>query len=391
VRRLSVLDRVSVALLGAGALCVATGALPGDATRGVLDRTWPLLLFLITVVVLAELTAQAQVFDVIAARIAILAGGSYPLLFLLCVAFAALTTTVLNLDTTAVLLTPVMLALAGQVGIAPVPLAMTTVWLANTASLLLPVSNLTNLLAQDRLGLDPLGFAARMWPAQLASVAVTMACLWIFSWRRRADRAHRYDPPPPHEPPDRVLFVVAGAAVVVFVAMVLAVNTPLWVASGVAMLMVVAVFAVRRRESLSWRLPPYRLLAFVSGLFLVIETLSRHGLDTVMRALIGDDPFRAAAAGGLLANLVNNLPAYLAGESVIPGSGGDADQQLLALLIGVGVAPLVTPWGSLATLLWYERCRAWGVRVPVARFALTGLVPAVTGTAAAVAALVLFS
>jgi arsenical pump membrane protein len=391
VRRLSVLDRVSVALLAAGALCVATGALPGDATRGVLDRTWPLLLFLITVVVLAELTAQAQVFDVIAARIAILAGGSYPLLFLLCVAFAALTTTVLNLDTTAVLLTPVMLALAGQVGIAPVPLAMTTVWLANTASLLLPVSNLTNLLAQDRLGLDPLGFAARMWPAQLASVAVTMACLWIFSWRRRADRAHRYDPPPPHEPPDRGLFVVAGAAVVVFVAMVLAVNTPLWVASGVAMLMVVAVFAVRRRESLSWRLPPYRLLAFVSGLFLVIETLSRHGLDTVMRALIGDDPFRAAAAGGLLANLINNLPAYLAGESVIPGSGGDADQQLLALLIGVGVAPLVTPWGSLATLLWYERCRAWGVRVPVARFALTGLVPAVTGTAAAVAALVLFS
>lgn len=391
VRRLSLLDWISVALLVAGVLCVATGLLPGDATRDVLDRTWPLLLFLITVVVLAELTAQAQVFDVIAARIAIVARGSYPLLFLLCVAFAALTTTVLNLDTTAVLLTPVMLALAGQVGIAPVPLAMTTVWLANTASLLLPVSNLTNLLAQDRLGLDPLGFAARMWPAQLASVVVTMACLWVFSWRRRARGVDRYDPPAPHEPPDRVLFLVAGFAVVVFVVMVLAVNTALWVASGTAMLMVVAVFAVRRRDSLHLGLPPYQVLAFVTGLFLVIETLSRHGLDTVMRSLVGDNPFRTAAAGGLLANLVNNLPAYLAGESVIPLSGGHADQQLLALLIGVGVAPVVTPWGSLATLLWYERCRARGVRVPVVRFALTGVVLAVAGTAAAVGALVLFS
>lgn len=70
-------------------------------------------------------------------------------------AFAGLTTIALNLDTTAVLLTPVMLALATRVGIAPLPLAMTTVWLANTASLLLPVSNLTNLLAAERVALSP--------------------------------------------------------------------------------------------------------------------------------------------------------------------------------------------------------------------------------------------
>ena len=46
-------------------------------------------------------------FDVLATRLAIVARGSYAALFLLCVGFASLTTIVLNLDTTAVLLTPV--------------------------------------------------------------------------------------------------------------------------------------------------------------------------------------------------------------------------------------------------------------------------------------------
>jgi len=51
------------------------------------------------------------------------------------------------------------------------PLAMTTVWLANTASLLLPVSNLTNLLAADRVGLKALPFARQMALPQLAAAS----------------------------------------------------------------------------------------------------------------------------------------------------------------------------------------------------------------------------
>jgi arsenical pump membrane protein len=48
--------------------------------------------------------------------------------------------------------------------------------------------------------------------------------------------------------------------------------------------------------------------------------------------------------------------------------------QLLALLLGVNLGPLVLPWGSLATLLWAERCRARGVQVGWLRFGVAGLV-----------------
>lgn len=430
--RLHVLDRVAIGLLATGLLCVATGLLPTGSATDAMTRIAPLLAFLGTVIVLAELTSRAEVFDVVAARMARAGRGSYAALFLLCVAFASVTTIALNLDTTAVLLTPVMLALASRVGIAAVPLAMTTVWLANTASLLLPVSNLTNLLAADRVALSPLGLAGRMWAPQLAAVGVTMACLWVFYWRRgrrgdglpdagrpegtdagagvprragarsggpgaaraddvRAGGADRYAPPEVHRPADPVLFRACGLACAGFLLAILVADVELWIASATAAAVAVAAFAVRRRSVLRLSLVPWRLLVMVPGMFLVVETVNANGLHDLLAAAVGHDGglwglFRAAAVGGGLSNVLNNLPVYLAGEAAVPLGNHD---QLLALLIGTNVGPVVTPWASLATLLWFERCHAYGVRVPVARLMGTGAVLAVAAVTVSVVALAL--
>lgn len=389
LRRVHVLDWLALGLFAAGVLFAVTGLLPQAEFEDTVRRILPLLVFLGSVIVLAELTADAEVFDVVAARTAIAGRGRYSALFLTCVAFAALSTMVLNLDTTAVLLTPVMLALAARVGIAAVPLAMTTVWLANTASLILPVSNLTNLLAYGHVAMTPLQWAARMWVPQVVSIAVTMAFLWIFFWRRRVRGVDAYVPPLPHVPRDRTLFRVAALACGIFVAGVL-VDLPLHYVSVVAAAVLLAAYAVRARERLSRRLVPVRLLLMVPGLFLVVGTVGAHGLDAVMRTLIGDDPgvegtFRAALTGKIMANLVNNLPTYLAGEDAVTVEGGD---HILALLIGVNVGPVITPWASLATILWFERCRAGGVSVPIRTFVLTGAVAAVACVVATTTALV---
>lgn len=389
LKRLHPLDMVAAALLLCGLLAVASGLLPTGSAADVLRRIAPLIPFLGTVIVLAELTSEAEVFDVLAGRIARVAGGSYPRLFLLCVGFASLTTVVLNLDTTAVLLTPVMLALAARVGIAPLPLAMTTVWLSNTASLLLPVSNLTNLLAAEKVSLTPTGLAARMWAPQLAALAATMACLWLFYWRRGRRGADDYRVPERRRPVDLVLYRVCGLTCAAFLAAVLVLDAPLWAASSVAAAVTVAAFAVRRRDVLRPALVPWRLLAFVPGLFLVVETLRVHGLGRLLHTLMGGGEgltglLRTAGVGAALSNVINNLPAYLAGEAALPGAGHD---RLLALLIGTNAGALVTPWASLATLLWFERCRAQGVRVPLGRFTATSALLAVTGVTAAVTAL----
>lgn len=161
--------------------------------------------------------------------------------------------------------------------------------------------------------------------------------------------------------------------------------------AAAAALIVVVAFVILDRTKLRLSLIPWQLLVFVTGLFLVVPTLNRYGLAEVMTALIGMDQhgigsYRAAAAGAGLSNLLNNLPAYTAGEAVVPAANSD---QLLALLIGTNVGPIVTPWASLATLLCLESCRDHGLRVPLRKFVLTGLGLAVVALAVSIGALLL--
>lgn len=382
------LDGVAAVFLIAGLSAVLAGFLPAADAGSIVRRVLPLLIFLGSVIVLAELTAKAEVFDVVAVRLARSAGGNYLALFALCVLFASATTIFLNLDTTAVLLTPVMLATAVKADIPPLPLAMLTVWLANTGSLLLPVSNLTNLLAVDRVGLSPVDFAIRMAAPQAAAILATAVCLWVFYWRPGRRGSDRYQPPQRHVPRDRTLFGVAAAACVVFVVLVL-VGVELAIASLTCMGVLVAAFFARDRTAFAWHMIPVRLLAFVTGLFLVLQTVDRYGLGSLLGSLIGTEAgaegvARAAALGAVLSNGVNNLPAYVAGEAVVANN-----DQLLGLLISTNVSPLITPWASLAIIIWYERCRAGNVRIPWSRFVTTGAVTAVVALLAAETALLL--
>jgi len=385
--RLGVMDWIAFVLLAIGLISVATRALPLSAAHATFDRILPLLIFLGAVIILAELAAQAELFDVLAVRLTAVGRGHNVALFLLCMAFAAITTMFLNLDTTAVLLTPVMLATARRARVPALPLAMTAVWLANTASLLLPVSNLTNLLAANRVELGPLAFAARMALPQVAALVVVGACLWVFYWRHSPSH---YEPPPTHRPRDRRLFWVSAACAVAFIAAILA-GVTIAIAAVVCAAILVIAFAFWDRQHLRWSLLPWRLLVFVTGLFLVVDTVGRHGLSHWMSVLISTDPTgagvaRAATVGATMSNALNNLPVYVAGEAVIPVANHD---QLLGLLIGTNVGPLIIPWASLATMLWLERCRAQDLTIRWPRFLATGAVTAVLTLGASVGALLL--
>jgi len=130
-------------------------------------------------------------------------------------------------------------------------------------------------------------------------------------------------------------------------------------------------------------------VVFASGLFLAVAVLESLGSRIVLDAAAGtgeDVPalWRLSGLGMLTANGVNNLPAYLALESV-----ADSPARLAALLIGVNAGPLITPWASLATLLWHQRLHALGVDIPWRRYVRLGLVAAPVTVALAVLPLAL--
>lgn len=346
-------------------------------------RVGPILVFLVAITVVAELADKIGLFAVIARWTAVVGRGSVLGLWLLVVLVATLATAVLSLDTTAVLLTPVVLVLARRLGLSQELFAFTAVWLANTASLILPVSNLTNLLANARLRGAGVPFTPLMWAPALAIWVVTVVLLAAVFRRKLAGR---YQVPQPFQVADRTLLVVAGVVCAgLGPAFALGVDVTVAALVGAAVLAVACL--IRQPRLVGWRLLPWPLVLGVSVLFVLVEVAHAYGLTTLVTALVGHrtgwlDLLRLAGVSAVAANLLNNLPAYLAVEP----SALDAPVRMAALLVGVNAGPLITPWASLATLLWAGRCRAAGLQVSWWRFALLGaaLVPLclMAGTAA---------
>ncbi|MFD4779316.1 SLC13 family permease, partial [Streptomyces sp. NPDC058427] len=339
----------------AAVLAVAVGAVSWPEARSQVDSLLPVVGFLAAILVLAQLCADEGLFTAAGDLVARLCGGrTGPLLGGVFVV-ASVITAVLSLDATVVLLTPVVLATAARVGARPTPYVYACAHLANSASLLLPVSNLTNLLAFTASGLSFTRFAALMTLPWLAAIAVEYL---VFRRFFAADlAAGAYAPEPDEDRPGFPVFtlVVLVLTLCGFVVTSFAGAEPLWAALvGAAVL---AVRALVKRETTVKGLVhsanvPFCL--FVLALGVVVKAVVDHGLGTgIGRLLPGGSSLPAllavAVVAAVLANLINNLPAILALLPVVAAAGPG---PLLAALIGVNLGPNLTYVGSLATLLW---------------------------------------
>lgn len=345
----------AVVAVPAAAVLIATGLITVQEAASEVGRLLPVVGFLGAVLVLARLCDDEGLFRAAGAAMARFSTGNPRRLLSTVFVIASATTAVLSLDTTVVLLTPVVLATASTLAVPARPHAYATAHLANTASLLLPVSNLTNLLAFTAAGISFVHFAAVMTLPWLAAIAVEFVLLrWIFARELAVEPIPRDDIP---ETVDVPMFVLAVLAVtLVGFAVTSAVGfSPAWAAFAGAT--VLAVRALARRDTSLKRIVAavdVPFLAFVLCLGVVVDAVMVHGLDEAMQdvlpsgqtlpALLG---FAAVAA--VLSNVVNNLPAVLVLLPLVAASGPAA---VLAVLIGVNIGPNLTYIGSLANLLW---------------------------------------
>lgn len=341
----------AVVALPAAALLVALGIVPGDAAVDTLREIGPTVGFLAAILVFGQLCADAGVFAYLGARAAQASGGEPHRLLALVVALAAAITATLTLDSTVVLLTPVVLATTTRLGVVARPFAYACTRLANSASLLLPVSNLTNLLAFGAAGLSFGRFTALMLLPWLVVCAVEWLALRLFFGRDLTER------PAEHRAVDvpsapRYALVVLAVTVALFVLTSALDIAPAWAALAGC----VALLAARLRSVRPARLVRAASLGFcgfVLALAVVVDGVTRHGLGAELAALVpAGTSFLAllglAALAAVLANVVNNLPATLALVPIVAGNPG----LVLAVLIGVNIGPNATYPGSLATLLW---------------------------------------
>ncbi len=304
--------------------------------------------FLVAIMVLARASADEDLFEAWAAVIARATTRSPSRRFALVVALIAVVTAVLSLHATVVLLLPVLLVAARSARRAT---GLAAVRVANTGSTLLPISNVTNLLAFAGTGLAFVEFAWLMLPVWAVGVAAELAVLrW---WFRRDFR----DDPAPEvaEAPGVPLF---PAAIVVAVLIALTGGVDLWLPATAGAILL-AGYALARRTTTSHDLfeaanLPLAALVLVWALVVVWlgGTRAGEGIDRLVPssgsivALV-----TTAVVGMIAANVISNMPAALL---LLPAAAAAGPVTVLALLIGLNVGANLTAIGSLANLLWRE-------------------------------------
>lgn len=361
-------------------------------------RLAPILVFVTAMSVVVNLAADAGVFTAVTRRVTVRAGALGPTArrwwtWAVSMSLAVVSTIFLSLDTTVLLITPLVIALARHTGVNVTALALGVVWVANLGSLLLPVSNLTNLLAVSGDVIDSQShYMALSWVPATVALVLALAASAI-ALRMSADPS-----PTTTEPVTGTTSPVLRASLVVLVLLLplLASPVPFWLSSTVAAGALIALFRRHpvHRRSLTSALVPWSSLGLITVLSTVAASIHSTGAAALVR-----DAFQTAtpapgfgssfmelmsvsAAGGILSNMVNNIPAYLALE---PAAGTAA--SLMSLLVGVNAGPVITPWASLATVLWADQLRRTAIPVPWRTFIYVGLVLAPLAVVGPVAAI----
>ncbi|MEU5216910.1 SLC13 family permease [Streptomyces sp. NPDC020807] len=379
----------AVVAVPAAGVVVATGAIPlGDAMEEA-ERLGPVIGFLAAVLVLAQLCDDEGLFRACGAWMARTAANRPRRLLGQVFLAASAITAVLSLDATVVLLTPVVFATAARIGARPKPHVYACTHLSNTASLLLPVSNLTNLLAFAASGLSFTRFAALMALPWLVAIGVEYA---VFRRFFATDLDAGAQEPAVTEPPRPPMFalVTVGCTLVGFVVTSAVGTDPAWAAlAGALALAVRALIRRRTTPRALLRATSVPFLAFVLALGIVVRAVVDNGLDEVLARVIPDgagfpELLALAVLAAVLANVINNLPAVLV---LLPLTAPSGPGAVLAVLLGVNIGPNLTYAGSLATLLWRRIVHAHDGEVELREFTRLGVLTVPAALVASVSAL----
>ena len=373
------------AAIPAVVVLVAVGAISMHDAAAEAARLSPVVAFLGAVLLLAKMCDDEGLFEAAGAAMARARFGSRRLLRQVFV-IAATITAVLSLDATVVLLTPVVLTTVRRLRAPVRPHAYATAHLANAASLLLPVSNLTNLLAFRVANVSFTKFTLVMALPWLAAVGT------VFRVFFRRDLSMQPDPPKAEPAPPTPVFalVVVALTLAGFVIAEAIGVAPAWAAFAGAAVMALRSLARRHTTAVTIvRAVNIPFLVFVLALGVVVQAVMQNGVADRMSAVLPSGSGLPALLGfavvaAVLANIVNNLPATLVLVPLVASSGPAA---VLAVLIGVNIGPNLTYVGSLSNLLWRSVLRRYGVPASFGEYTRLGLCTVPTALVAAVLAL----
>ena len=384
------LNEATAALLGA-ILMLATSTVSPAQAFDVLKVSANILLFFLGLMLVCTVADRAGFFEWSAFRAVRLADGKGRRLLLVIFGLGTVITAFFSNDATALILTPIVYVLVTRLRLDPLPYVFACAFIANTASIILPISNPVNLLPIDRFGLTLGEYLKFLFVPALLAISINIV-LFLIIFRKSISASFKYDSSEHLVKVDSFFIFTCVGLVLTAIGYILTslYGLPLsWPALGGAAFLLIGGFAFRRlslksvNSGISWS-----ILLFIFSLSLLVKGLDNAGVTHTLGATLANLSSKGSL-GAILAtsfgtaigsNFINNWSMMMVSVSSLGSISTPIpsfDQSLIySTIVGADLGPNIAILGSLSSMLWLVLLRQRGLNIHPVQYLKLGLIVA---------------
>ncbi len=378
----------TTAIIGA-VVAFALGVVSFDDLFIVWDIVWDATFAFIGIIILSLVLDEIGFFEWCALKMAKFSKGNGRLMFIYSILLGALVSALFANDGAALILTPILLAKMRILKLnAKTILAFLLAggFISDSASLPFVFSNLTNIVTANYFNIGFLEYLTHMYLPFIVSVFATIVVLLIvlkddipktvdIDLLKNADSVLK----------NKTLFYFSWA----FLALLLvgyfigdAYSVPISVfalGGGVVFLLIATLFKSVEPIHII-KNAPWQVVWFSLGLYIVVYGLKNAGLTeyltTFLIYLNAQGNLIAVVGTGftsaVLSAFMNNMPTIMVMDIALKDIANSS--MIYANIIGCNLGPKMTPFGSLATLLWLHTLSQKGVKIGFWQYSKFGLI-----------------
>ena len=355
----------------------------------VINIVWDATLAFIGIIILSMVLDEIGFFEWCAIKIAKLSNGNGNLMFVYAILLGAFVSALFANDGAALILTPILLAKMRILKLNAktiIAFLLAGGFISDSASLPFVFSNLTNIVTANYFSIGFIEYSAKMFLPFVVSILASVVVLWFIL---KKDIPQQIDVELLKNPDDvlknKMLFKFSWLFLIIllsgyFVGDFFHLPISVFALGGSLIFLTIATIIKAVHPKQIIKNAPWQVVWFSIGLYIVVYGLKNAGLTEFLTGMLQElttqgDLIAIVGTGfisAILSAVMNNMPTVMIMDIALSDIGNHA--LAYANIIGCNLGPKMTPFGSLATLLWLHVLSQKGVKIGFWEYSKFGLI-----------------
>ncbi|WP_419782783.1 arsenic transporter [Malaciobacter marinus] len=378
----------TTAVIGA-IIALIAGVVSFSDVQIVTSIVWDATLAFIGIIILSLVLDQIGFFEWAALKMARFSNGNGLKMFVYSILLGAFVSALFANDGAALILTPILLAKMRILKLnlkTIIAFLLAGGFISDSASLPFVFSNLTNIVTANYFNIGFAQYFFDMFIPYIVSVIASIFFLWLIL---RKDIPKSVDISLLKEPKTAIknmkLFYFSWLFLAIllvgyFIGDIYGLPVSLFALGGGIIFLIIASIAKTVNPKTIIKDAPWQVVWFSIGLYIVVYGLKNAGLTDYLTIVLKDLSLRGDAVAvistgfiaAFLSAIMNNMPTIMVMDIALEDIGNQA--MIYANIVGCNLGPKMTPFGSLATLLWLHVLAKKGVNISFAQYSKFGMI-----------------